>query len=138
MPLLDVINVIVYLNCYKHISFHFILISKSKLCLNLDSVICYKSRVNAYRQEYGGIIQLKAVKRKESKEEWLQEDRVDLEMDVYYDWVTIGGISVAAAAADDDDDSGGDGGSSFNRMHCMQTELYGGFAENISVVFVSV
>jgi hypothetical protein len=38
----------------------------------------YESRVNAYRQEYGGIIQLKAVKRKERKEERLQEDRVDV------------------------------------------------------------
>jgi hypothetical protein len=48
--------------------------------MNLDGVIYDKSRVNAYRQEYGDTIQLKEVKRKENKEERLQEDRVDLEM----------------------------------------------------------
>jgi hypothetical protein len=39
-------------------SVHFILPSKFKLHLNLDTIIYNKSRVNEYEQEYDGIIQL--------------------------------------------------------------------------------
>jgi hypothetical protein len=35
----------------------------------IQTLFEFRSRINAYRQEYGGIIQLKEVKRKENKEE---------------------------------------------------------------------